>query len=116
MPKKTLLLLFQGKIKSRPSPPSLESGLNIKIPFREGLIVLLNLAHFLGNFKVIFTKFKKLRMFPVMKLWLCMGIKWQERVKTFPFQPTNNVYDFLSGVKVTNETKFIALDNPSELR
>ncbi len=45
-----------------------------------------------------------------------MGIKWQERVKTFPFQPTNNVYDFLSGVKVTNETKFIALDNPSELR
>ena len=90
--------------------------LNIKIPFREGLIVLLNLAHFLGNFKVIFTKFKKLRMFPVMKLWLCMGIKWEERVKTFPFQPTNNVYDFLSGVKVTNETKFIALDNPSELR
>jgi len=30
-------------------------------------------------------------------------------------QPTNNVYDFLSGVKVTSDTKFIALDNPSEL-
>ena len=26
------------------------------------------------------------------------------------------MYDFLSGVKVTNETKFIALDNPRELR
>ena len=31
-------------------------------------------------------------------------------------QPSNNVYEFLSGVKVTSETKFIALDNPSELR
>ena len=26
------------------------------------------------------------------------------------------MYDFLSGVKVTSDTKFIALDNPSELR
>ena len=53
-------------------------------------------------------------MFPVMKLWLYMKMKMAPKVKTF--QPTNNVYDFLSGVKVTNETKFIALDNPSELR
>ena len=31
------------------------------------------------------------------------------------FQPTNNVYDFLSGVKVTPDTKFVALNNPQEL-
>ena len=31
------------------------------------------------------------------------------------FQPSNNVYDFLSGVKVTPDTKFLALDNPGEL-
>ena len=32
------------------------------------------------------------------------------------FQSTNNVYDFLSGVKVTPETKFVALNDPVELQ
>ena len=85
------MLFFSNKVKLshvHPRPPQ-RVVLNIKIPFREGLIVLLNLAHFLGNFKVIFTKFKKLRMFPVMKLWLCMGINGKKELKLFHFsQPT----------------------------
>ena len=31
-------------------------------------------------------------------------------------QTCNNVYDFLSGVKVTPDTKFLALDRPAELQ
>ena len=38
-----------------------------------------------------------------------------EHITRRMFQQSNNVYDFLSGVKVTPETKFLAVDNPLEM-
>ena len=49
------------------------------------------------------------------ELYPRLGFYHNKNINSVIFQESNNVYDFLSGVKVTSETKFLALDNPAEM-